>query len=225
MRHLVAPFTIMLPLLCVAALALLAQVFGVGSWLSKSLLGVPVWGWAALVAILFDTPKLKPFATDLAHIRKRLYRARQRHERLARRLQQVEDSYGEDLRDLETRTMELAGRTDAAEQRFGHIHETVEGVTDRVDFLNERVTLLERPGDDFDHDETESTGTVCLHCLYEALVAGTRNPADLSRAAKFDETRTDHNARVHPDDAATRARRIWLEMEAERILSEVKPLS
>jgi chromosome segregation ATPase len=215
----------MLPLISVASLALLLWVFGVAHWLSISVLGVPAWGWVTLVAILFGMPNLRPLSADIAHLRRRLQRARQRHQRVTARLQEVEEGYDAALRNIETRSNQLASGVKEIEQQFGEICGTVESVVERVDFLNERVTTLETPGAHFFHDESEQTATVCLHCLYEALVEGTRNPAELSRAARFEETKTEHYARVHPDEAATKARRAWLEQEAERILTAGQPLT
>jgi hypothetical protein len=43
---------------------------------------------------------------------------------------------------------------------------------------------------------------ICIQCALEAFVAGT---GDMATAAQFDETPEEHQQRVHPDLAATRA--------------------
>jgi hypothetical protein len=50
--------------------------------------------------------------------------------------------------------------------------------------------------------------TICIQCALEAFVAGT---TDMATAARFEETPEAHQRRVHPDLAATRARRRVLE--------------
>lgn len=58
--------------------------------------------------------------------------------------------------------------------------------------------------------------TICIQCALEEFVRS-GGTANMTQAARFDESPEEHTKRVHPDLTATRARRRWLEDEFARI--------